>query len=61
MKLVQYNQACENMLDEVAEEYGVEREKLWDLYLEIMRSNYEQDLCEIARENEAYLKGESDN
>ena len=45
-------------LEHIADSYGVEREKLWNLYKEIMKRNLYQDLCEIAKENEEYLKGE---
>lgn len=58
MRIIQFNKDHENILEQVANDYGIDKEKLWDLYLEIMRSNYFQDLADIARENEDYLKGE---
>ena len=58
MRIVQYGEESEATLEQVAEQYGVNKEKLWQLYLDIMRSNYFEDLCDIARENEEELKGE---
>lgn len=58
MRIIQFNKDHEDMLEQVANNHGVDKEKLWELYLEIMRSNYFQDLADIARENEDYLKGE---
>lgn len=58
MRIVQYNKHCEDVLAEVANNYKVDKEKLWDCYLQIMQSNYFEDLCDIARENENELKGE---
>lgn len=45
-------------LRDVARSYDVNEEKLWEFYQEIMKSNYFEDLCDIARENENALKGE---
>lgn len=42
----------------VANRYDVDSDKLWDTYLEVMKSNFFEDLCDIARENEEELKGE---
>ena len=56
MRIVQYGEESEATLEQVAEQYGVNKEKLWQLYLDIMRSNYFEDLCDIARENEEELK-----
>lgn len=58
MRIIQYNKGCEDVLAEVATTYGVDKEKLWEYYMAIMRSNYFEDLCDIARENENELKGE---
>lgn len=58
MRIVYYKQESENTLEEVAERYGVDKEKLWEMYLDIMKRNYFEDLCDIARENEEELKGE---
>lgn len=43
----------------VANRYDVDSDKLWEVYLEVMKSNFFEDLCDIARENEEELKGES--
>lgn len=42
----------------VANRYEVDSDKLWEVYLEVMKSNFFEDLCDIARENEEELKGE---
>lgn len=42
----------------VARQYGVDEEKLWQAYQDCMASNFFEDLCDIARENEEELKGE---
>lgn len=42
----------------VANRYDVDSDKLWEVYLEVMKSNLFEDLCDIARENEEELKGE---
>lgn len=42
----------------VANRYDVDSDKLWEAYLEVMKSNFFEDLCDIARENEEELKGE---
>lgn len=42
----------------IARRYGVDSEKLWEAYQEVMKSNFYEDLCDIARENEEELKGE---
>lgn len=42
----------------VANRYDVDSDKLWKVYLEIMKRNFFEDLCDIARENEDELKGE---
>jgi hypothetical protein len=56
MRVVYYNDNNEEVLEIVAKDYGVDKEKLWGLYLEIMKRNYFEDLCDIARENEEELK-----
>lgn len=40
----------------VANRYGVDSDKLWEIYLEVMKSNFFEDLCDIVRENEEELK-----
>lgn len=57
MRIVQYGELNEATLGKVASYYNIDREKLWDMYLAIMRANFEQDLYDIARENEEELKG----
>ena len=57
MRIVQYGQLSETTLGKVANEYDIDREKLWDMYLAIMRANFEQDLYDIAKENEEELRG----
>lgn len=42
----------------VADRYDVDSDKLWEVYLEVMKSNFFEDLCDIARENEEELKGD---
>lgn len=42
----------------VANRYDVDSDRLWEVYLEVMKSNFFEDLCDIARENEEELKGE---
>ena len=42
----------------VANRYDVDSDKLWKVYQEIMKRNFFEDLCDIARENEEELKGE---
>lgn len=58
MRLVQYQKEEEDILNRVAKQYGIEPEKLWEMYLQVMNSNYEQDLWDIASENLEELKGE---
>lgn len=41
----------------VANRYDVDSDKLWEVYLEVMKSNFFEDLCDIARENEDWIKG----
>lgn len=55
MRILQYDKECEKTLQRVAELYEVDKEQLWELYLDIMRSNFLQDLHDIARENEDYF------
>ena len=55
MRIINFNKDAEEVLAKVAEEHGVDKEKLWDLYLGLMRRNYFDDLCDIARENKEEL------
>lgn len=58
MRVVHYNGIHESKLEDVAASFGVDTEKLWKMYLQAMRSNFEQDLWDIAKENLEELKGE---
>ena len=44
-------------ISKVAEQFGVEEDKLFGLYQAIMKSNFYQDLWDIANENEEELRG----
>lgn len=44
-------------IQSVANRYDVDSDKLWETYSEVMKSNFFEDLCDIARENEEELKG----
>ena len=41
-----------------ARAFDVDEDKLWDMYQAVMKCNFEQDLWDIAKENEEFLKGE---
>lgn len=43
-------------LANIATQFSVKEDKLWEMYLGIMESNFEQDLWDIANENEEELK-----
>lgn len=58
MRVLNYNRLHERKLEDVATRFGVDPEKLWRLYTQIMRSNFEQDLWDIANENIEELKGD---
>lgn len=53
-----FDERHEALIADVAKEYGATPEKVKELYCEIMYNNFYDDLADIARENEAYLKGE---
>lgn len=57
MKIIIEQDEAQTLRD-VARLYDVDEEKLREFYQEIMKSNYYEDLCDIARENENELKGE---
>lgn len=40
----------------VANRYDIDSDKLWGVYLEVMKNNFFEDLCDIARENEEELE-----
>lgn len=56
MRLIQFNAENERGLEEVAKNHGVDKERLWTMYLNIMHRNFLDDLHDIARENEEELK-----
>lgn len=56
MKII-LNKWEEQEAAETAESYGIDKDKLLDCYRDVMRSNFHQDLCDIALENEEELKG----
>lgn len=58
MRTINYNRLHERKLEEVAARLGIDAEKLWKLYTQVLRSNIEQDLWDIANENLEELKGE---
>lgn len=53
-----FDERHEATFAEVAKQYGATPDKLKELYCEIMYNNFFDDVCDIARENEEYLKGE---
>lgn len=55
MRIINFNKDAEEVLAKVAKEHGVDKEKLWDLYLGLMKRNYFDDLCDIARESKEEL------
>lgn len=48
----------EKEVADIAKSDGVDKDKLWDMYQDIMERNFFDDLCDISRENEEELKGE---
>lgn len=58
MRVLNYNGLHESKLEDIATRFDVDAEKLWKMYIQIMRSNFEQDLWDIANENLEELKGE---
>lgn len=58
MRQVLFNKDCEATLTKVAEQFGVDTDKLFEIYLAVIKSNYEQDLWDIASENEEELRGD---
>lgn len=55
---IKLNKYHKDTIKEVATSYGVNAEKLEEFYMDIMRNNFFDDLCDIARENRDELKGE---
>ncbi len=54
---IKFNEQHEETFKEVAKQYNTTADKVKELYCEIMYSNFFDDVCDIARENEEYLKG----
>lgn len=44
------------VVESEAQAMGVDPYALWECYLETMESNFQQDIHDIAMENEEYLK-----
>ena len=55
---IKLNKYHKDTIKEVATNYGVSAKKLEEFYVDIMRNNFFDDLCDIARENRDELKGE---
>ena len=49
---IKFNNQHEETFKEIAEQYGTSADKLKELYCEIMYSNFFDDVCDIANENE---------
>lgn len=45
------------ILNRVAERNGVEAERVYEIYEQIMTCNFEQDIWDIINQNEEELKG----
>lgn len=58
MRIIGLNLDDENTLARVADNNGIDRDKLWNLYRDITKRNFFDDLCDIVRENEGELKGD---
>lgn len=56
MRDILFNKDCETLLNEIANEYGVITEDLWQAYMNKLRSNFEQDLRNIANKLDGDLK-----
>lgn len=55
---IKLNKYHKEELANIAKQYGVDQDLLESMYIEVMQSNFYEDLCDIARENEEELKGE---
>ena len=55
---IKLNENHRATIAEIANEYGVDSEKLEGLYYEIMYNNFYDDVADIARENREYLNAE---
>lgn len=53
---IKLNKYYEEELNNIAKRYDVDPDILKDMYMDIMQSNFYEDLCDIARENEEELK-----
>ena len=57
MFTIQLTEGGREKIREVADKFDVDSDKLFELYLQVMTSNFEQDLWDIANENQDYFKG----
>lgn len=55
---IKLNEHYKEEIKNVAKQYGVDPDLLEETYKEIMKSNFYQDVCDIARENEEVLQAE---
>lgn len=45
---ISFTHSDDRTLTLVAKEYGVDKQKLWEIYEKAIRSNYFHDLCDLA-------------
>lgn len=50
MRIVNCGERTEILLDTAVESCGVDKDELWETYLDVMRERMPEDLCEIAKE-----------
>lgn len=50
MRIVNYGDRTEILLDVAVESCGVDKDELWETYLSVMRERMPEDLCDIAKE-----------
>lgn len=53
---IKFDEEHINIIRSVADRCNVDSDKLYEMYQQVMRSNFEQDLWDIATENEEELK-----
>lgn len=56
MRDILFNKNHEDLLNKVADMYSITTEELWQAYMEMLRSNFEQDLNDIAKDMEKSIK-----